>query len=95
MCDRVAFPGGGVAIVCGVRRRRRPPCVHCGEASEYECDGPSPWKKQGTCNRALCRRCRIHVPPNQDFCKDDRAAATLAAAQLRLFDGAASFERVK
>jgi hypothetical protein len=35
------------------------------------------------------------VPPNQDFCKAHRIQAKDAAAQLRLFDGAASFERVK
>lgn len=95
MCERLSIPGVGVAIVCGVRRRRRPPCVHCGEISEFACDGPSAWKKQGTCDRPLCRRCRINVPPNRDFCKDHRDQAKAAAAQLRLFDGAASFERVK
>jgi hypothetical protein len=95
MCDRVAFPGGGVAIICGARHRRRPPCVHCGATSEFACDGPTTSEKRVTCDRPLCRRCRIHVPPDQDFCKDHRGAAKLAAAQLRLFDGAASFERVK
>jgi hypothetical protein len=88
------MPGGSVAIVCGVRRRR-PPCVHCGQTSDFACDGPSSWKQRGTCDRPLCRRCRIHVPPDRDFCKDHRAEATAAAAQLRLFDRAASFERVR
>jgi hypothetical protein len=96
MCERLQFPDGNVAIVCGVRRRRRPPCA-CGAASEYECDGPRRHHagKSPTCDRPLCRRCRIHVPPNQDFCSEHRQYAKEAAAQLRLFDGAASFEQVK
>ena len=63
--------------------------------TEFECDGPPLNGKRKTCDRPLCRRCRIHVPPNQDFCKDHRSQAQAAAAQLRLFEGAASFERVK
>lgn len=95
MCERVPMPGGGFAIICGGRYRRRLPCVHCGEASAFACDGPPRDRRRKTCDRPLCRRCRIHVPPNQDFCKDHRHQATAAAAQLRLFDGAATFERVK
>ena len=67
---------GTVAIVCGVRRRRTR-CTHCRAWAEFECDA---------CDRPLCRRCRIHVPPNQDFCKAHRIRATDAAAQLRLFE---------
>jgi hypothetical protein len=46
MCDRVPMPGGGVAIVCGGRHRRRPPCVHCGDASAFACDGPAPSERR-------------------------------------------------
>ena len=88
MCDRVRLPDGGVMILCGVRRGRRPPCVHCGQASAFECDGPPRTAKTTTCDRPLCGRCRIHVPPNFDFCHDHRAAAATAGAQLRLFDEA-------
>ncbi len=95
MCERLRFPDGSMAIVCGARRGRRPPCVHCGQTSAYECDGPPRNSKRKTCDRPLCRQCRIHVPPNQDFCKDHRIQAKDAAAQLRLFEGAASFDGVK
>ncbi len=88
MCERVTIRDVGVAIVCGVRRRRRPPCVHCSQTSDVACDGPPRDERRKTCDRPLCRRCRIHVPPNQDFCKDHRHLAKAAAAQLRLFDGA-------
>lgn len=74
MCEPVRLPNGTVAIVCGVRRRRVL-CVHCRQAAAFECDA---------CDRPLCRSCRIHVPPNQDFCKDHRTQAQAAAAQLRL-----------
>ncbi len=93
MCDRVAFLGGSFAIVCGVRRGRRPACVHCGEAAEFECDGLAISTTRRTCDRPLCRHCRIHVPPNKDFCRDHRAEARGAASQLRLFPHVVPFER--
>jgi hypothetical protein len=89
MCERVAMPGGGVAIVCGVRRAKPKPCAQCGHASTVLCDGPprdSGRLRSVTCDRPLCGRCRIHVPPNRDFCREHRAAARDSAAQLRLFD---------
>jgi len=88
MCERVTLPDGlGVAIVCGVRRPRSRPCAYCGHPSDSLCDGPRRHHagKTATCDRALCRRCRIHVPPNQDFCREHRVEAAAAAAQLRLF----------
>lgn len=98
MCERLHLPDGSVALVCGVRRARRRKCYWCGRAeADFACDGPRRHHagKSKTCDRPLCGRCRIHVPPNQDFCKDHRHEAQAAAAQLRLFDGAASFECVK
>jgi len=77
MCERVALPGGGFAIVCGGHHRRRKRCTHCRASAEFECDA---------CDAPLCRHCRIHVPPNKDFCKDHRADAKAAALQLRLFE---------
>jgi hypothetical protein len=74
MCERVALPGGGVAVVCGVRRERRKRCTHCREWAAYECDA---------CDVPLCRRCRIHVPPDRDYCRAHRAEARAAAANLR------------
>lgn len=86
MCERVVMPGGGVAIICGGHRGRRAKCVHCGQPSAFACDGPPRSQDRITCDRPLCRSCRIHVPPNQDFCKHHRVQAADAAAQLRLFD---------
>jgi len=74
MCERVALPGGGFAIVCGGHRRRRKRCTHCPAWAEFECDA---------CDVPLCRRCRIHVPPDKDYCRAHRAAAHAAAAALR------------
>lgn len=74
MCERIAVPGGGFAIICGGHRGRRRRCIHCGDSAAVECD---------VCDVPLCRRCRIHVPPNQDYCRVHRADARVAAAQLR------------
>jgi len=85
MCERVALPGGGFAIVCGTRRGRRSTCAHCGRPASLLCDGPARDGGVGTCDRALCTHCRIHVPPDRDYCKGHREAARDAAAQLRHF----------
>ena len=74
MCDRVVLAGGTVAILCGVSRRRRARCAHCADPAAYACDA---------CDAPLCHRCRIHVPPAQDFCRAHRDAARTAAAALR------------
>ena len=73
MCERITFGHGQVAIVCGGRRRRKR-CSHCRDWAAFECDA---------CDVPLCRRCRIHVPPDQDYCRTHRANAQRAAAALR------------
>lgn len=94
MCEYVQLPDGSSAIICGGHRTRKR-CAECGGRATLECDGPgSPTTRRrgaivartsGTCDRALCSRCAIHVPPDRDFCKLPacRAAAKAAAAQLR------------
>lgn len=75
MCDRIEFGAGGHGFICGIRRRKVK--CRCGLVAAWECDG---------CDRPLCGKCRIHVPPDKDFCKmrSCREAAAAAAAQLRL-----------
>jgi hypothetical protein len=73
MCERVTLPDGTVAILCGGHRGRRKRCTHCREWAAYECDA---------CDVPLCRRCRIHVPPDQDYCRTHLAEARAAAAVL-------------
>lgn len=86
MCEPLRFQDGTVAIICGGRRgRRSPPCAYCGKPSAFECDGPSSSRKSGTCDVKLCGSCRVHVPPDLDFCRAHRAEAAACAAQLRLF----------
>lgn len=74
MCERIALPGGGTAIICGVRRPRRKRCTHCRAWAEFECDA---------CDVPLCRSCRIHVPPDKDYCRAHRVEARAAALELR------------
>lgn len=69
MCEVLVLPGGGTAIVCGVRgRHRRPtPCVHCGRPSEVLCDHRNGDGR--TCDAAICRACALRVGKNRDYCK--------------------------
>jgi hypothetical protein len=39
-CERVQIPGGPVAIVCGLRRKKAAACKFCGQPSSKLCD----WK---------------------------------------------------
>jgi len=64
-CERVTFPGGVTAIVCGVRR---PKCKSCGRPAKLECDWKIPTRKSGTCDAAICERCATSVGPDKDLC---------------------------
>jgi hypothetical protein len=55
------------------RTRRRGGTIRC-----QQCGGPEgPWGCDGVvskapyriCNRALCERCRVHVPAGADYCR--------------------------
>jgi hypothetical protein len=62
VCDRVTMPGGGTAIVCSSRRRKR--CA-CGRPATLLCD----WKVPGgTCDTDLCARCTTSPAPDKDLC---------------------------
>ena len=39
-CETVRLPGGGYAIVCGIKRKKPAPCQFCGSRSTKLCD----WK---------------------------------------------------
>jgi hypothetical protein len=81
MCERLTFPDGSVAIVCGVRHRRRPPCVQCRRPSEVLCDHRNGDGR--TCDAPLCRDCALHVGRNRDYCRAHaRAHAQDAPARL-------------
>lgn len=60
----------GVMIVCG--RGRRAPTKRCSACNHYlaslECDFPTPTHKSGTCDRALCSNCAVHISGNRDHC---------------------------
>lgn len=79
-CERVPMPGGGVAIVCGPRRRRRK-CRTCGRPADLECDWKVPRKKSGTCDAPICSTCTTSPAPGKDVCPKHKPAleAWLAA----------------
>lgn len=82
MCDRVALPGGGYAIVCrghGRRAQIAKRCSKCGTRQATKlCDGLPDWAlanpgrrvdKDQTCSRPLCDLC-AHVRGTGDYCDD-------------------------
>ena len=81
MCERVALPGGGIAIVCRGHGRRQPhqQCSKCGTRRATRlCDGLPPWaltnpgrriEPHDTCSRPLCDLC-AHVRGTGDYCDD-------------------------
>jgi len=81
MCDRVALPGGGFAIVCGGHRRRRAYCEDCITAgrktfADFECDGPAPaGSGRATCDRKCCRAHAKRIGPDRDLCTKCAVAA--------------------
>lgn len=64
-CQRVTLPGGGSAIVCGMRSRQR--CA-CGRAATLACDWKTPTRRSGTCDAAICTRCTTSPAPEKDLC---------------------------
>lgn len=78
-CEFVSLPGGGVAIVCGTRTRRK--CRGCGRPATLECDWKVPGRKSGTCDAPICARCATSPAPGKDLCPDHAEAykAWLAA----------------
>lgn len=58
-------------IIC--TRAAPPPCA-CGALSRYQCDGPKPHRKSGTCDRHLCARHAQKIGPDRHHCPDCAAA---------------------
>lgn len=63
-CDRVRLPGGGTAIVCSSRKRKR---CECGRPATLLCD----WKigDGKTCDAPICTICAEHVGPDKHLCR--------------------------
>jgi hypothetical protein len=57
--------------------------MQCGDIEGiYGCDGvvtKDPWK---ICNRAICARCRTHVPGGADYCRDCALARGLIEREV-------------
>jgi hypothetical protein len=71
-CQRVPMPGGGHAIVCGPRQRRKR-CA-CGQWATLECDWKVPARKSGTCDAPICADCTTSPAPDKDLCRDHARA---------------------
>ena len=60
-CD---FPVGGPCKKCKGKGKRSGGECHACAATGYE-----------MCNKRICKRCRAHADPDEDFCPDHRVAA--------------------
>lgn len=72
-CHHVPLPGGGHAIVCTPRQRRRK-CKTCGRTADLLCDWKVPTKKSGTCDAPICDRCTTSPAPDRDICPAHKPA---------------------
>jgi hypothetical protein len=51
------------------RRGGKSRCMQCGHPDGvWGCDGVASKDPYRICNRALCERCRVHVPAGADYC---------------------------
>lgn len=77
MCEVLVLPGGGTAIICGVRGRhhRAAPCVHCRRPSEVLCD-----HRNGSTTRRRTRRHRCCLSEEGNDAQR-RAAIGMAGVQ--------------
>jgi hypothetical protein len=84
-CIPLRGEDGSHGLLCVRGRQPRKPCSVCGaKTATYLCDGVLatrlvPVLKGGvqrlvpedqTCDVPLCGRCRVHVPPDQDYCPE-------------------------
>lgn len=66
-CEKVRLPDGSVYLLCGPRRRRRPPprCAVCKEKpAEYECDGRPASGARESCDKPMCKGCIAFSKPD-------------------------------
>jgi hypothetical protein len=67
-CETMRLPGGGTAIVCGPRQRRRKCYVRgCPTPASFQCDFPV---VRGTCDRYVCAAHRSAQGSGVDFCPE-------------------------
>ena len=65
-CEHIQLPNGGVAIICGMRGRRK--FCACGRACAFECDWKVREKKSGTCDAPICAQHAKQVGPDKHLC---------------------------
>lgn len=81
-CEPIKTPGGfGIMCSRGAPRRR---CYHCKKVLNvaYQCDGPAPGRKSGTCDRYICGECSTPGDPmgDIDYCRDHASLGNIAGA---------------
>ena len=67
-----------IELECGsLRRSRRNAirCAYCGALAWYVCDADRAAAGAGSCNRAICGRCRVLTAEGLDLCREHPAPA--------------------
>lgn len=69
MCERVAMPGGGFAIVCSRGSHKRRSCTYpdCRSNGTVECDHKTEGSDK-TCDRVTCRAHAKPIGKDVDWC---------------------------
>jgi hypothetical protein len=68
MCERIDLPGGGSALVCGLRAFRK--FCACGRQADFLCDWKVSARKSGTCDNPICSRHSRQVAPMKHLCPE-------------------------
>lgn len=72
-CEVFQSPTLGQVFVCSRGPKRKAPACACGKPSAFQCDhAVAPGR---TCDRHLCRSCRVSVGPELDYCPEHAAGA--------------------
>lgn len=75
------MPGGGYAIICGGRgRRRTAKCDYCSRTHSYLCDFPVKGGK--TCDAKICGECADEVGDDVHHCRIHRLRGDAEQRQL-------------
>jgi hypothetical protein len=66
MCENLKLPDGTVAILCGMRGRKK--FCACGRVADLLCDWKVKDKKNGTCDAPICKLHAKQVGPDKHLC---------------------------
>ena len=82
-CNVTKLPNGFTAIVCSRGARHGKRYCKCGTYATLVCDWPTPEKKSGTCDNAVCTGC-ARKDGEKDYCPFHRGRPPMTQAEMDL-----------